>query len=270
MPYAPLVLDPNVPEPLRTFVGERIEPLLRQVRSLLALPVAADPSDASAACGVELAVAPALFSVLGGLSQVFFNSQSSEKLSFLAVAERYATEHEPGNAIKDPKKFADLLYVHHRAALVHGLGLNLQRDGRFEPWRVVPLTVDGKPTRLKLARTRALPVTESFLGALESPAGGVAGAGPTLSFTVDGLRLELDAFYCGVRRVTRRLAEDVTLQPGAVRVLQPWWAELQHWENETAVGLLSAGAGRSSSGRSASLTTATSATAPSTASHTRR
>ncbi len=247
MAYAPLVLDPGVPESLQAFVGERVEPVLKQVRALLALPVAPDASDASAAPGVEWVVAPALFAVLGGLSQVFFNSQSSGKLSFLAVAERYPAEHEPGNAIKDPKKFADLLYVHHRASLVHGLGLNLQRDGRFEPWRVAPLAIDGKPTRLKLARTRALPVMENFLTALESNSGGVAGAGPTLSFTADGLRLELDAFYCGVRRVARRLAEDVTLQPGALRVLQPWFVELQHWENDRVSGLLSANADRAPS-----------------------
>ena len=40
--------------------------------------------------------------------------------------------------------------------------------------------------------------------------------------------------------MTRRLAEDVTLQPGAVRVLQPWFTELQHWENERAASLLTA------------------------------
>lgn len=240
--YTPLVLDPTVPESIQAFVAERAEPLLKQVRALLALPVSPD------AAGVELVAAPALFAVLGALSQVFFNSQSSEKLSFLAVAERYPTGHEPGNAIKDAKRFADLLYVHHRANLVHGLGLNLMRDSRFEPWRVAPLSIDGKPMRLQLSRTRALPVTENFLAGLESPAGGVAGAGATLSFTVEGLRLELDAFYCGVRRVTRRLAEDVTLQPGAVRVLQPWFAELRQWEDERASQLLSANTPRSAAG----------------------
>ena len=242
MPYTPLVLDPTVPDSVQAFVAERVEPLLRQVRALLALPVSPD------AAGVERVAAPALFSVLGGLSQVFFNSQSSEKLSFLAIAERYPTGHEPGNAIKDAKRFADLLYVHHRASLVHGLGLNLLRDSRYEAWRVAPLAIDGKPMRLQLSRTRALPVTENFVAALESPAGGVAGAGATLSFAVEGLRLELDAFYCGVRRLTRRLAEDVTLQPGAVRVLQPWFTELQHWENETASRLLSANTVRSAEG----------------------
>jgi len=235
MAYTPLVLDPSTPEPIQAFVAERIEPLLRQVRALLALPVTPE------AAGVELVVAPALFSVLGGLSQGFFNSLAGQKPSFLAVAARYSADHEPGNAIKDAKRFADLLHVHHRANLVHGLGLNMHRDGRFEPWRIMPLSIDGKPMRLKLARTRTLPLTERFLAALENPAGGVTGAGPTLSFTVDGLRLELDAFYCGVRRVTRRLAEDRTLQPGATRVLQPWYAELQHWENETAALLLTAG-----------------------------
>ncbi len=235
MPYTPLVLDPSTPEPIHVFVADRIESVLRQVRALLALPVTPETD------GIELVVAPALFSVLNGLSQVFFNALVGEKPSFLAVAERYSADHEPGNAIKDAKRFADLLHVHHRANLVHGLGLNMLRDGRFEPWRMMPLSIDGKPMRLKLARTRALPVTEGFLTALESPAGGVAGAGATLSFTVDGLRLELDAFYCGVRRLTRRLAEDRTLQPGATRVLQPWYAELQHWENETATQLLTAG-----------------------------
>jgi hypothetical protein len=234
VPYTPLVLDPTVPESIQAFVAERVEPVLRQVRALLALPVSPE------AAGVERVAAPALFSVLGGLSQVFFHSQSSEKLSFLALAERYPTGHEPGNAIKDAKRFADLLYMHHRASLVHGLGLNLLRDSRYEPWRVAPLAIDGKPMRLQLARTRALPVTENFVAGLESTAGGVAGAGATLSFAVEGLRLELDAFYCGVRRVTRRLAEDVTLQPGAVRVLQPWLVELRNWENETASQLLSA------------------------------
>lgn len=232
MPYTPLVLDPTVPESVQAFVAERVDPLLAQVRRLLGLPVSAGEP------GVELVAAPALLSVLGGLSQVFFNSQSSEKLGFLAMAERYPTSHEPGNAVCDAKRFADLLYMHHRAALVHGLGLNLLRDGRFEPWRVAPLSIDGKPTRLSFARTHSLPVTEAFLAALDSSAGGVAGAGATLSFAVEGLRLELDAFYCGVRRVTRRLAEDVTLRAGAVRMLQPWFSELQQREDERAAALL--------------------------------
>ena len=258
MSYAPLVLDPTVPEPIQAFVAERVEPLLKQVRQLLALPAAAEEA------GVELAVAPAMFSVLGGLSQVFFNALAGDRPSFLAVAERYSAEHEPGNAIKDPKKFADLLYIHHRSSLVHGLGLNMQRDGRFEPWRVTPLAIDGKPTRLKLARTRTLPVTETFLAALESPAGGVPGAGPTLSFTVDGLRLELDALYCGLRRLTRRLAEDTTLQAGAVRVLQPWFAEVRRWEDETAAALLSSGPNHDVTRRVPEV-----AAAPATASSTR-
>ena len=71
MAYTPLVLDPSTPEPIQAFVAERIEPLLRQVRALLALPVTPE------AAGVELVVAPALFSVLGGLSQVFFKDGSS-------------------------------------------------------------------------------------------------------------------------------------------------------------------------------------------------
>jgi hypothetical protein len=232
MSDAPIHLQPDVPEPLRAFVVERVEPVFDDVRRLLALPRIAG----SRAC--EAVTLPALFSVLGGLSRVFFSGATGDRQGFLSTAERYPTDAEPAHAIKDPRAFAEALHAHYQASLVHGLGLHMKRDGRYEPWRLAPVRFAGRDLRLRVERLQAMTAGEALLSGLEAPDGWLAGVGPTLSLTSEGLRLEVDAFYCGLRRLVPKLAHDVALAAGAATVLAPWYSDGLRSEAEQAARIL--------------------------------
>jgi hypothetical protein len=233
---AAIALNAAVPEPIRAFVAERMEPVFGDVRRLLALPREAGGR------GFEGTAAPALLSLVGALSRVFFPTVTGERAAFLAVAERYPTIDEPAHAVKDPKAFAEGLYAHYQAAVVHGLGLHMKRDGRYEPWRLAPVKFAGRDVRLGVERLRALSVGDAVLAGLDAPSGWPTGVGPTLSLTTDALRLEVDALYCGTRRLVRSLTEDGSLQAGACAMLQSWHAELLQRDAHTAASLLAAGA----------------------------
>lgn len=235
-------LDADVPESVRAFVAERIEPVLADVRCLLAQP--RKPGGR----GSEAASVPALFSVLGGLSRVFFHDVTGDRPSFAAVAERYPTGDEPAHAIKDPKLFAEGLYLHYQASLVHGLGLHMRRDGRYEPWRLAPARFGGRDLRLAVERLQALADGDRLVASLDAPSGWPAGVGPTLSLTTESLRLEVDAFYCGLRRLVLALAVDAALRPAAVAVLEPWYAEHRRLEGVRTAAILEAPAARGAGG----------------------
>lgn len=232
MSDAPIHLDSAVPEPLRAFIVERIEPVFDDVRRLLALPRVAG-SRAS-----EAVTLPALFSVMGGLSRVFFSAATGDRQGFLSAAELYPTDAEPAHAIKDPRAFAEALHAHYQASLVHGLGLHMKRDGRYEPWRLAPLRFAGRDLRLRVERLQALTSGDALLAGLEAAHGWMAGVGPTLSLTSEGLRLEVDAFYCGLRRLVPKLAHDAALAAGAAAVLAPWHADGLRSEAEQAARIL--------------------------------
>jgi hypothetical protein len=232
-----MALADDVPDPVRAFVAERVEPVFADVGQLLGLPRTPDGR------GFEAATVPALFSVVGGLARVFFHTVTGDRASFAAVAERYPTADEPAHAVKDPKLFAEALYLHYQASLLHGLGLSMKRDSRYEPWRVAPVRLAGRELRLSVERLRSLQSGDVLLAGLDAPAGWPGGVGPTLSLTTDALRLEVDAFYCGLRRLVRLLAEDPMLRAGALAVLQPWYADALRRDAERAAAILDAPVG---------------------------
>ena len=225
-------LEASVPEPIRAFVVERVEPVFAGARRLLVLPREADGQ------GVEAVTLPALFSVLGGLSRVFFHAVGGDRPSFLAVAERYPTADEPAHAIKDAKAFGEALHAHYQASLVHGLGLHARRDSRYEPWRLAPLRFAGRDLRLAVERQQSRLAGDALGQALDAATGWPTGVGPTLSLTSTALRLEVDAFYCGLRRLVRSLAGDHDLHAGALKMLASWHEEHLRSEAERATAIL--------------------------------
>lgn len=242
MTRASIPLPTDVPEAIRTLVVERIEPVLGDVRTLLAMPRTPGPSSFVAA------TVPAMFSLLAGLSRVFFHATGGDRPAFAAVAERYPLADEPAHAVKDSKVFVDGLYAHYQAALVSGLGLHLKRDSRYEPWRFSLLRLAGQDRRLEVDRVRTLLGGEALVQALDAPSGWPVGVGPTLSLTDGALRLEVDALYVGLRRLTAVLAADPQLQEGATTVLEPWHAAMVQGDSERAAAILAdPGRGPSSS-----------------------
>lgn len=241
MGYAPIGLV-GVPAPICDFVSNRVEPYLRDVRVMLATPLAPDEwsryrpvrrmqrpaylrrRNARDEPAMNLTIATSLCGVIGGLARVFYNDIPEDNQSFKATAARYPMEYEPHDAVGG-QPFGEALYDFYRCSLVHSLGLNMQptgqKAGTQKRKRYVVELADG---RYVVARHQPAPRTERELQALDTPHGRLTGLQATMSRTPDKVRLDVDALYSGVRRLVRVLATDSARQAIAVSVLTPWTA----------------------------------------------
>jgi hypothetical protein len=216
MGYVEIVLAAATPAEVVKFVRQRVEPVLRDVRHALEYPkVNGQP-------GFNMTAAGALCGVVGGLSRVFFSGTKGDGASFRQVANRYAaidsaSAIDPTTGQPDAAKFADKLYGVYRCNLAHALGLSTKWDDKLSRWAIKPLQVQTKVTRWE-----PLPVTEARLQELDKIGPWPANLPPTLSQDGGVERLNVDAFYCGIRRLTQELAEDSTLAHGAVAILSDW------------------------------------------------
>jgi hypothetical protein len=216
MAYTEITLAPVTPAEIVTFVRQRVEPVLRDVRHNLEFPkVTGQP-------GFNMTVAGAPCGVVGGLSRIFYSQKRKDSASFTEVAKRFAAI-DPASAIDsttgepDQEKFADKLYGVYRCNLAHALGLSTDWDDQLRRWTIKPL-----PVQTKVTRWEPLPVTEDRLQELDKTGPWPANLPPTLSQDGGVERLNVDAFYCGIRRLTKELAEDPALALGAVTVLSDW------------------------------------------------
>ncbi|MEJ1966518.1 MAG: hypothetical protein WDO56_35250 [Gammaproteobacteria bacterium] len=169
-----------------------------------------------------MSIATVLFSVIGGLARVFFNHTSEDGKSFKAAAQRYPMEDEPSGAIRTRRSFADTLYGMYRCNLIHSLGLNMARRTRMVRgkkrkgrWMIV-----SSAERYVVARS--LFNNPAQLDALERPTGRPAELPATLKRENGKIRLDVDALYCGVRRLVRAIAHDPVRQRIGERVLREW------------------------------------------------
>jgi hypothetical protein len=161
---------------------------------------------------------PRFFSVIGGLSRVFFSTTRSDSRAFQEAAKRYPLADEPHNGIRRADDFAAELYEVYRCNLVHSLGLNVEWSDANSRWEIVEL-----PILRKVTRHPTLPLTESHLAELDQPTGRPAWLPPTLSQDGGVIRLNAEGLYWGVRRLVRSLAEDPALTAGAEQFAQPWF-----------------------------------------------
>src|SRR5688572_21876246 len=171
MPYAPILLnDALVPEPIRDFVGNRVEPYLRDVRVMLqALSGIGEPQ-------LNLSIALMLCACIGGLGRIFYNEETGDGDSFRKAAARYPTADEPADAIRDGAAFGDELYTAYRCELVHSFGLHMDRPTRKDRW-----SITDSEERYVVARWHGLPRSEADLGALDAPTGRPGGLPATMA-----------------------------------------------------------------------------------------
>jgi hypothetical protein len=210
MAYTPILLDTAVPSEIDRFVRGRVEPYLRDVRLMLEFPKVQDQP------GFNLTAAGALCGVMGGIARVFDSTTRPDGDSFRGMAKRYATI-DVASAVPNAEKFADQLYEVYRCTLVHALGLNTNWNVALKRWKVEPLSV-----RTKVTRWDPLPMTEVRLLELERGGAWPATLPATLSLDGGVERLNVDAFYCGIRRLVKSLAEDASLHSAAVTILSDW------------------------------------------------
>jgi hypothetical protein len=214
MSYAPIDLE-GVPLPIRGFVSDRVEPYLRDVRAMLATPLAPNewrryqpvrraqtPAYLRRRKGrdepaMNLTIATSLRGVIGSLARVFYNDIPEDNQSFKATAARYPMENEPQDAIGG-LPFGEALYDFYRCSLVHSLGLNMrptgQKAGTQKRKRYVVELADD---RYVVARHQPAPRTERQLQALDMPHGRLTGLQATMSRTSNKVRLDVDALYRG-------------------------------------------------------------------------
>lgn len=227
MPYAAIDLPRSVPDAVRWFIADRVEPYLRDARYLLGAP--ADPGGAQ----LDASIASILCGVLAGMGHVFYNEISSEGMAFRAIATRYPLQDEPANAISDAAEFAHELDCIRRNGLVQTLGFNFERDDRTG--RFILAEVDD---RYVIARHPGVRVSDLQLAEMERMSGRPDGLAPTLLRLTSAcasptIRLDVHALYWGVRRVLAALAADPSRAPIAVKVLQPWYvARAGHVERD--------------------------------------
>lgn len=219
MAYRQIDLGHSVPEPIRLFVGDRVEPYLRDIRWMLTAPTAAEPTGPC----LNMSIASMLCAVIGGLGRIFYNDKAGDGECFRAAAKRYPLQDEPPGGVTDPQLFARELYKAYRCGLVHSFGLHMKQSK--VGWKIR----DAKE-RYVVARRRVLPVEERELVEMDLPTGQPNGVGATL--TRHGapdakVRLEVDALYVGVRRLVVILASDSGLQRTAVGALAPWYRALR-------------------------------------------
>jgi hypothetical protein len=216
MGYAEIALAAGTPAEIVTFVRQRVEPVLRDVRHNLEFP------KENGQPGFNMTVAGSLCGVVGGLSRIFYSHKRKDGVSFTEVAKRYAAIDpaaaiDPTTGLPDPEKFADKLYAVYRCNLAHALGLSTDWDDQLKRWIIKPL-----PVQTKVTRWEPLPVTEARLQELDKTGPWPVGLPATLTEGGGVERLNVDAFYCGIRRLVKGLAEDANLEQGAVTVLSDW------------------------------------------------
>jgi hypothetical protein len=231
MPYARIDLD-QAPESIRLFVAKRVEPYLRDVRVMLTAPlpdVSRTPKDPPEPA-LNMSIATVLCGVIGGLARVFYNEFPLDSESFQETAKRYPMEDEPTDAVPI-SDFANDLYDVYRCSLVHSLGLHMEDRGAVVKGRRRRVVVHAAE-RYVVARFNPPPLSESQLVELDRPSGRLAGLQATMKKDQGKVRLEVDALYCGVRRLVRVIATDPKRQAIAVPVLQPWFALQKSLEHE--------------------------------------
>lgn len=209
--YLPIPLAQGVPVSVKAFVHHRVEPILRDVRLMLTYPRQANEP------GFNLTAAAALFSVIHGIARVFHSTERLDGQSFRLIAGHYPLSEEPVDAIRDPDDFGVSLYDVYRCNLAHCVGLATDWSPSKKRWEIINL---GAVT--KVVRQPPVPLPSVLLDELD----GVSNRPTWLDGTItnfDGVtRLNVEALYHGIRKLTKQFAEDRSLQADAIQFLKPW------------------------------------------------
>jgi hypothetical protein len=192
MPYTQIELEACVDPLIRRLVRDRVDLYLGDVHAMLRLPRA----ELGIAAACNFAIAEILCAVISGLSRIFVPSVRKSGDAFVAVLCEYPIASEPhGISLTD---FGTRLYTVYRCNVVHSLGINV--DWSKEQQRQVI-----KPLGEVKIRRECVSMSEEDLQALESETR-PAWLGSTIDLEGRTFRLNVEALYWGVRRLTRTLA----------------------------------------------------------------
>ena len=193
MPYVQLKLRDSLPEPVRFVIREGVEPLLRDVHRMLAMP--AEPNPPSHGGQMQQSIALVLLATVAGVSKTLLHVPPGEPASDRARFTQCLTGFFPWDL--DPptgasaKEASEILYRVFRNPLVHSLGMGKSGGPRIRIGRGHPGERGDRRVE-ELERTPDKPVSE-----------------PCLVVSPVGITLWLEPFYWGVRKVVERWAYDL-------------------------------------------------------------
>lgn len=222
MAYMSIVLTDSVPACIQLLVRERIEPILRDVRLMLEFPKTSEEP------GFNLTAVASLFGLIAGLSRVFHSTIERDGDAFRITTRHYPLTEEPHGAVRDPDRFAHLLYKVYRCNLVHSLGFATMWRDDLSRREIVEV-----PREPKVTRHTQLPLGEARIAELDIPVGRPGWLLPTLEDDGSITHLNLEALYWGVRRLVLMLSENEKLSPAAQQFLDPWYNK---WPRTLASG----------------------------------
>ena len=191
MAYQPFQLPPNTPEQVSRFIGERLEPHLIDVHTMLRLPIGTDDGLRG---GCNFSAAQILFAVIGGVSATLYEPKDpgdrdeSGKLFKQVLDMHFPWDSEPNGAITGMAA-ASILYDLYRNPLVHGLGLK----------------PDHRGLKLKVAKG---PLSETEIEELEQSLVRPPSWGPTLREEGAKKVLLVKGLYWGVRQMVCKLVAE--------------------------------------------------------------
>lgn len=218
MPYRPIELDPpKVPESLRVFVAERVDPMLHDIHAALTFPPSGQQHP-----GFNLTGAMAALSVLGGLGTIFQSGVTDNCVRFKWVAKR-CHPLDGGLGLPDIRNYGSTLYKNYRNTLEHNFGLSLKvENGVYVPDKLdVPSKVERALGRgLQAAELAEIEADEAWPSWLPAS---LMRRGNQDSRWI----LTVDALYAVARRVVKALAEEPSLHTGAQKTIADWWTTRQ-------------------------------------------
>ena len=205
--YSPIVIDGQIHASIRRLVRERVDLYLSDVHAMLRLPLPKVGIEA----GCNFAIAEVLCAVISGLSRVFLPNIEQAGQAFKAVLAAYPHSAEPASTVL-AGDFPNRLYNAYRNNVVHSLGINVRWSPGNKQHMIESLG------EVKIRREKQT-MTASELADLEGGAR-PAWCGPTIDQEGRTFRLNVEALYWGVRRMTQTLAATSPYAEDARRMLE--------------------------------------------------
>lgn len=197
--YQPIPLPSHLGPLVRWVVQETIDLRLSDVHAMLRLPLPEQGIEA----GGNFAIADVLFAVIEGVSAVLYPRHMAEGDGFTNCVERHYHAHlEPAGALTGTQ-LASALWSHFRNPMQHCLGLALARpdkQGIRDPLpRAYRLVVFRDTKTLPEGDIESMETAEAWPQRLHRP---------TLAIHGEQMRLSVEAFYLGVRRMVASVLAD--------------------------------------------------------------
>ena len=192
MAYVPLALSDSLPESVDTLIRKGVEPLLQDVRWMLATAIRR-PREFGPPRQLQIPIALMLLATVDGVSKQLFRPEENMGggKKFKECLNRFFPwDIDPPTGVSS-EEAAIILYETFRNPLVHFLGLHRSKNPAVQIVQSFPGSDSAEIGVERMERSKCKPVSE-----------------PCLVVTPDKRQLWLDPFYWGVRTLVERWSHD--------------------------------------------------------------